>query len=134
MKDILEKKSTKQRLLAPSAGPYLSKQHDDGKQKRGRKRCSMGAGGADRECTLVDTISLFTSAYHIGLLLNQHIRPVKGLFLLHQTAQGFLLRLILKGCPSLLFTLLSWGTFLCTVKLQAKESYSTFLLAWLLGM
>ena len=58
MKDMLEKKSTKQRLLAPSAGPYLPKQHDDGKQQRGRKRwCWMGAAGAeDRECTLVVTI------------------------------------------------------------------------------
>ena len=63
MKDMLEKKSTKQRLLAPSAGPYLPKQHDDGKQQRGRKRwCWMGAGGADdRVCTLVVTILV----YHI---------------------------------------------------------------------
>ena len=57
----------------------------------------MGAAGGadDREwCTLVVTILDIRYAYHIGLLLNQHIHADKGLFLLHQTTHGFLLRLI----------------------------------------
>ena len=97
MKEMLEKKSTKQRLLAPSAGPYLPKQHDDGKQQRGRKRCSMGADGADRECTLVDTMS---SCVRITLEWNPFKSVYKGLFLLHKTTRGFLLHFIFKGTHS----------------------------------
>ena len=67
MQAMLVRKSSKERLLAPTADSYLPKQHDDGKHQRGRKRCSRGGGGEDREyAPSVVTVVLVVIIAHIA--------------------------------------------------------------------